>query len=178
MTTKWRYIAVLITVLTGFYFCRAEKQTKRQKGEIYENSCDSIRQQALIDIHGQPIIYLLDENKAVYYREDGFKIIVHYNRGVEFIGGKDSLSVYLLTKYINHLSYNHLEYNVHENFFILFDKNLDIKEVRIMYRNNANNERFYYDNIFIDALKNTVGMWNKIVEDAEWYVYLHRQRIY
>jgi len=162
MITKWKYIAVFIGILTGLCYCQSGKR---------------IQQQAIKDIQGRPISSLLKDNKTTYYSENGEKIIA-YVGGVEFNGGRDSLSAYLLTKYVNHPSYNYEEYNVYEYFVILFDKNLDIKEVRIMYRKYADNERFYYDNIFIDALKSTTGMWHKTVENQEWYTYLYRQRIY
>jgi hypothetical protein len=162
MITKWIYIAVFIGILTELCCCKS--------GTI-------IQQQAVKDIHDNPICSLLNDNKVFYYPETGERIISNFG-GVEFKGGKDSLSAYLLTKYVNHPSYNYEEYGVYECFFILFDKNLDIKEVRIMYRKYAENKRFYYDSIFIEALKNTAGMWHKTVENKEWYTYLHRQRIY
>jgi len=163
MIIKWSYIALFIGILTISCCCEAKKKIQRH---------------AIEDIHGRPISFLLKDGKVGYYTENGEKIIVNVVRGIEFNGGKDSLSAYLLTKYINHPSYNYQEYNVYEYFFILFDKNLDIKEVRIMYRKYADNERFYYDSIFIEALKNTTGMWYKTVENQEWYIYLHRQKIY
>lgn len=98
--------------------------------------------------------------------------------GIEFNGGRDSLSAYLGEKYVNAPHYNHEDYNIIEYFILLLNKNLEVKEVRIVYRQYDNNKRFYYDSIFVDALKNTTGMWHKTVENQEWYAYLHRQRIY
>ena len=164
MITKWKYVALFVGILTGlFYCCGVEK---------------NIQQQAIKDIYGRPISYILDQNRDAYYREDGKKIIAYYNRGVEFNGGRDSLSEYLSEKYVNHPSYDYHEYNMIEYFIILFNKNLDIIEVRIVYRSGYNNKRFYYDSIFVDAIKSTSEMWHKTVENQEWYVYLHRQRVY
>jgi hypothetical protein len=162
MITKWKYIVTFVVISIGLYCCGSEKR---------------IRQQAIKDIYGRPISFLLDDNRDIYYLEDGKRIIA-YLRGVEFNGGRDSLSKYLLTKYVNHPSYNYMEYNIYEYFFILFNKNIEIKEVRIMYRKYNDNKRYYYDSIFVDALKNTSGMWHKTTEDKEWYIYFHRQRIY
>ncbi|GAK37019.1 hypothetical protein JCM15093_2233 [Bacteroides graminisolvens DSM 19988 = JCM 15093] len=67
---------------------------------------------------------------------------------------------------------------MHEYFIVLFDENLKIREVRILYRKGYNNERFFYDSIFVNALKNTTGMWHKTIENKKWYTYLHRQKIY
>lgn len=162
MLTKRIYVILYIGFIIVFCSCTSQKNTQRQ----------FIRY-----IYDCPVSSLLKDGKAIYYTENGEKIIANVG-GVEFDGGKDSLSAYLLSKYINHPNYNHTEYNVYEHFLILFDEHLDIKEVRIMHRKYADNERFYYDNIFIEALKSTTGMWHKTVEGKKWYYYLHRQWIY
>ncbi len=162
MIIKWRHIAIFIGILTSCYCCNSEK---------------IIQQEAIKDIYGRPISYLVKNDKVIYYSENKEKITA-YVGGVEFNGGRDSLSAYLLANYVNNPNYTYEEYNVDEYFIILFDKNLDIKEVRIMHRKYANNKRFYYDSIFINALKNTTGMWYKTIENQKWHTYLHRQRIY
>ena len=160
MITKWKHNIIVVGLLIGLYCCGSEKK---------------IQQQAIKDIYDRPISYLLKDNKDIYFCEDGKKIIAYF-RGVEFNGGRDSLSAYLNDVYYNHPSYNYEEYYMLSSFFILFDKNLNIVEVRIMKR--PHNEEFYYDNILIEALKSTTGMWHKTVDDKEWYIYLHSQRIY
>lgn len=162
MMIEKKHIILSIGVLIGFCCCTSHNKTQRQFTQ---------------DIHGYPLTSLLKDDKAIYHTENGEKLIANVG-GVEFNGERDSLSAYLLSKYIHHPNYNNIEYNVCEHFFILFNEHLDIKEVRIMYRKYANNERFYYDTIFVDALKNTTGMWHKTVENKKWYYYLHRQRIY
>jgi len=117
------------------------------------------------------------DNREIYFCENGKKIEA-YLGGVEFNGGRDSLSAYLGEKYVNSPLYNYKDYNIIEYFYLLLDKNLKVKEVRILYRRYDNNKRFYYDSIFVDALKNTTGMWHKTVENQKWYTYLHRQRVY
>lgn len=162
MIIRLRYIGLFITLLIGFYGCGSEKE---------------IRQQAIKDIDGRPISFLLKNDRGLYYSVNGKKKTAYFG-GVEFNGGRDSLSEYLLSKYVNHPDYNYNEYNVYEHFFILFDKDLNIKEIRIMHTKYAGKERPYYDTIFINALKGTTGMWHKTVENQKWYIYLHRQRIY
>lgn len=162
MIIRLRYIGLFITLLIGFYGCGSDKE---------------IRQQAIKDIDGRPISFLLKNDRGLYYPINGEEKTVYFG-GVEFNGGRDSLSEYLLSKYVNHPDYNYNEYNVYEHFFILFDKDLNIKEIRIMHRKYAGKERPYYDTIFINALKGTTGMWRKTVENQKWYIYLHRQRIY
>ena len=162
MIIRLRYIGLFITLLIGFYGCGSDKE---------------IRQQAIKDIDGRPISFLLKNDRGLYYPINGEEKTVYFG-GVEFNGGRDSLSEYLLSKYVNHPDYNYNEYNVYEHFFILFDKDLNIKEIRIMHRKYAGKERPYYDTIFINALKGKTGMWRKTVENQKWYIYLHRQRIY
>jgi len=162
MIIKLRYIALLIALLTGLYGCGSQKE---------------MQQQAIKDIYGCPISFLLKNDRVIYYSVNGEKKTV-YSGGIEFNSGRDSLSEYLLSKYVNHPDYNYNEYNVYEHFIILFDKDLNIKEIRIMHRKYAGKERPYYDTIFINALKGTAGMWHKTVENQKWYIYLHWQRIY
>jgi hypothetical protein len=163
MITKWKYIVMFVGILIALCCCGSEKQ---------------IRQQAIKDIYGHPIRFLLKDNKAAYFSEDGKKLIA-YSGGVEFNRGQKALKEYLDNIFYNNPDYHkHSEFNVIETFFLLLNARLDVVEVRIMYRNYADNKRFYYDSIFVDALKNTTGMWHKTGEDKEWYIYLHRQRIY
>ncbi len=161
MIFKWKFILIFIGVSIGFYCSGVGKN----------------KEQPIKDVYDRPIIDSLRGNECVYYSEDG-KEITTYLGGVEFNGGRDSLSNYLLKKYVNHPHFNNEEYNIIEHFILLLNKNLEIKEIRIVYRKGYDNKRFYYDSIFIDALKSTTGMWYKTVEDKEWYVYLHRQRVY
>ena len=161
MTTKCKYIMLFISTLLFFYSCVLQK---------------NVQQDSLKDIYGNPISYLIESRKTIYFFENGKKVIA-YLGGVEFNGGQDSLSTYLLTKYVNHPDYNYNEYNMIEYFFILFDRNLEIKEVRIM-KKKQDEKRFYYDNIFIDAFKSTNGMWHKTVEGKRWYIYMHQIRVY
>lgn len=130
------------------------------------------------DINGCTIIEKIDSSKVYYVREDGGKLIANLG-GLEFDGGKDSLKTYLDSVFYNNPDYhNHSEFNVLENFFILFDENMNIEEVRIMYRNYADNKRFYYDSVFVNALKTSTGRWHKTVSNNGWYTKFHRHRIY
>lgn len=101
MTINWKYITIFILVLMTIYCCKSGAK---------------IQQQAIKDIYGKPISFMIKDDKAVYYTESGKKIIANFG-GVEFNGGRDSLSMYLLTRYINHPEYNFQEYNIDERFF-------------------------------------------------------------
>lgn len=138
----------------------------------------SIPDNSIPDIHGHPIIRNTNDSTSEYISENGQTIIVYIN-GIEFNGGKEYLKQYLDSCfYSNPNYYKHSEFNVVERFFILFDSELNIRDVRIMYRSYGDNKRYYYDRIFVDAIKNTIGKWHKIVEDKKWYIYFHHQRIY
>jgi hypothetical protein len=134
-------------------------------------------QNPIKDINGNPIINRIGSDSIIsYIKEDGTTLI-SYMGGVEFSGGRESLKAYLDSAYYNNPYYDYSEFNVFEYFYILFDKDLNIEEIRMSYRNYADNKRFYYDSIFVDALKTSTGRWYKTGVDKEWYIYLHRQKI-
>lgn len=119
----------------------------------------------------------IDENYC-YVTENGEKK-VSFLGGVEFNEGRVSLIDYIKRAYYDNPDYHkYNEFNTLDRFWILFDKNLNIIEVRIMYRPHVKNQNFYYDDIFINAIKNTSGKWHKTVENKKYYVYLIQIRIY
>lgn len=162
MITKWYNFGLIIGILFTIYSCKSGM---------------NIQQKAVKDIYGKPICYLLKNNDVIYFSDEGVKIKAILG-GVEFNKGPDSLSKYLLKKYVNNPSYKYDEYNIHEYFYILFDNNLVIKEVRILGGKYTSGKRFDFENIFIETLKNTNGMWRKIIANKEWYLYIHSQKIY
>ncbi|MBP1593492.1 MAG: hypothetical protein H6Q12_510 [Bacteroidetes bacterium] len=108
MIIKLRYIGLLIALLTGLYGCGSQKE---------------IQQQAIKDIDGRPISFLLKNDRVIYYSVNGEKKTA-YSGGVEFNSGRESLSEYLLSKYVNHPDYNYNEYNVYEYMINLKCKSL------------------------------------------------------
>lgn len=162
MLIKRIYIILFIAIAIGFCFCTSQNKVQPQFVE---------------DISGYPVSSLSKDGKVIYYTKDGKKVIANVG-GVEFNGGRDSLSAYLLQKYVDHSGYNYDEYNVYEHFILLFDENLDIKEVRIINRKHRDNKRSYYDTIFVEALESTRGMWHKTIENKKWYFHIHNQYIY
>jgi len=134
-----------------------------------------IEKKTVIDINGKPIIENFHNNKCKYIDINNNSIEAYLN-GIEFYGGDKRLKNYLDSIYYNNSNYkNKYEdcFNITERFFVLFDKDLNISEIRIMYRKYANNERFYYDSIFVNALKSTNGRWHKTIQNKKWYIYLH-----
>lgn len=162
MIIRFQNIIVFIIAIIAFYSCAIDRNVEKK---------------AIKDIYGCPITFSLKSKKVIYFSQNGERIRTSFG-GVEFNGGSDSLSTYLLSKYVDHPEYNYEEYNVYEYFVVFLDKNLDVKEVRIMNRKLTDKDTYHYSHIFIDALKNTSGKWHKIIKNQEWYIYLHRQKIY
>lgn len=157
MTIKWRLIVFFIVTAIGLFACKPKY---------------GLQKLAIMDIYNRPISTLLKDDKVAFFTENGEKKIAHIG-GVEFIEGRDSLISYIKRVYYKNPNYyKYGEFNVLERFFVLFNKKLEIVEVRIMYRQYANNERFYYDSIFVNAIKSTSGMWYKTVKDKNYYTYL------
>ena len=135
----------------------------------------NITKQPVKDSFGKILYCPIDSDKTIYYLETGEKIIAT-NNGVEFCKGRDSLSNYLSVKYVNHPNYGWIDYNMHLFFVILFDKNLTIKEIRIV--NGYDKYHYSFEDIFIEELKNTEGMWCKSKPGKDWYFYFHVQKVY
>ncbi|MDR1004650.1 MAG: hypothetical protein LBL97_06575 [Prevotellaceae bacterium] len=145
------------------------------------SSCGTyqIPKDALYDIEGRPLLYTAGTSQF-YVKEDGtrVKIPLPLKKDIEFNGGKDSLK-----SYMNHLYYYGPAYdptlpdfNYNESYYILFDNDLNIIEVRKAKKRPHASE--YYDRIFIDGLKKSKNMWHKIIEGRKWYVALVSYRVF
>lgn len=127
----------------------------------------------LKDVDEKPLNKFLDDKTSVEYMTlDGRKVIAHIAHGVEFNFGKDSLNSYVEKHYYNQEDYDYIELNQRIIFSILFDKDLNIVEVRQLPHKFLHKEDCY-KKLFVDVLKSTKGMWRKTVEGKEWYVYLY-----
>lgn len=130
------------------------------------------------DVDGHPVDRLLDDGKTVeYITLEGQKVIAYIAHGVEFNAGKDSLDNYVKRFYYNQEGYDNVELNQRIVFSILFDKNLNIIEVRQLPPHFLRKEECY-KKLFIDILNNTAGMWHKTIEHKEWYVYWYITRLF
>ena len=90
--------------------------------------------------------------------------------GVSFKEGKDSLDRYVKHIYYAPENYDDTELNQRVFFFILFDKHLNIIEVRQLNPPFGRDpERF--KKMFTNIFKGTNGMWIKKVEGYDFYVY-------
>jgi hypothetical protein len=120
-------------------------------------------------------------NNFFYCKTLNNKKIIAPIDGVKFNGGEELLKNYLDSAYYNSPVYNHIDYNIIEFYYLLFDKDLNIREVRVLDLHKRPND---YDKIrqsinvvLIDALQNTEGQWMEKIPDKKWYVYIYRHTI-
>lgn len=128
------------------------------------------------DIYGRVFLCDLTEKSCIYVDDNVDKVRVNLC-GLEYEGGIRRLHEYLDSAYYNSSNFNQDEYNITEMFFLYFDEFLNIREVRIMKRSYANNDRYYYDSVLINALKNTQGQWTTAVSNGDGHMYICKCRV-
>jgi hypothetical protein len=101
------------------------------------------------------------------------KILGDTAGAVQYTGGYEALSSYCDSLYFNREDYDYNELRARAYYTILFDKNLKIKEIRIIKRSGYSNQRYNYDNLIKRILFSTEGKW--IIYNNEkkyrWYFY-------
>ncbi|WP_349924619.1 hypothetical protein [Bacteroides caccae] len=80
---------------------------------------------------------------------------------VQFIGGYQALTNYFDSLYFNREDYNWDELNALFYYTILCDKDLKIKEVKIIQREAYDNSKYDYDGLIKRILFSTEGKWMK-----------------
>ncbi len=134
----------------------------------------------IVDTNGLIVMNKIFNNTYVCTTLNNQEIIAPID-GVQFIGGDDNLRIYLDSIYYNHPTFVGDHCNLIEFFYILFDDNLKIKEVRVIEFQKRSKEYEQTENrvrlLFKEALYKTEGLWIKNVPDSKWYVYLHRHFI-
>ena len=80
---------------------------------------------------------------------------------VQFIGGYQVLTNYFDSLYFNREDYNWDELNALFYYTILCDKDLKIKEVKIIQREAYDNSKYDYDGLIKRILFSTEGKWMK-----------------
>lgn len=120
------------------------------------------------DVYGMPVFTSHDTTSKDYLTLDGKRILA--SLGVEYIGGRDSLNRYCKKMYYKLVNPTYNELNQRVFITLLFDKDLNIKEIRLLppvflYR------RDYYEKLFTIIAKSTQGQWKKKSHNKDWYVY-------
>ena len=98
------------------------------------------------------------------------KLKVDLLQRVQFKEGKDSLENFVRKLYYNQENYDYIDINQRVIFVILFDKDLNILEIRQMPPKLWHKQE-EYKLLFTKILKSTTGMWETHVADQEWYIY-------
>ena len=91
---------------------------------------------------------------------------------MDFKEGKDSLDRYVKKIYYAPQNYDDIELNQRIVFFILFDEDLNVSEVRQLYP-PFGREPKRFRNMFVEIFNSTKGMWIKKVEGDDFYAYVY-----
>ena len=123
----------------------------------------------LCDVDTIPIQGPTSNHEMEYVMLNGCHLTARF-MGVAFKEGKDSLDRYVKRIYYAPQNYDDTELNQRIIFLILFDKHLNILEVRQLHPPFGRNpEKF--KKMFVNIFKGTNGMWIKEVEGYDFYVY-------
>ncbi|MDL2283003.1 hypothetical protein LJB94_00625 [Odoribacter sp. OttesenSCG-928-G04] len=159
MITKLKYILI-------FLFCFS----------IYIVSGQNRKNEIIYDVYGNPLCRYFQEiggkDSTTYIKLDGKEISTSNQIGYE--GGNNSLlklmdSIYFSTYFDGD------EINSFIMYYVLFDTDLNIDEIRIYKRLGVDDQ---YDDFIINSLKSTQGKWQKKHESSEkWYLFFGRYKL-
>jgi len=103
------------------------------------------------------------------------KKIIRVSTDIEYIGGASALLRYQDSIYWSKQCFNDNEVNGSCLYTILFDKNLRIKDIRIIKRSAYDNSKYNYDKVIKDIVLSTEGNWKRINDTkSKWYFQLGR----
>lgn len=141
-------------------------------------SCQNTKLKIMNAFDSVPVITYhtrTNPDSIIYIRQAGEKINVNLN--VEFKGGIDSLNTFCDSLYYNRADYNYREINEYVVFYILFDNNLRIQDIRIHSRLLENCGKYDYNSLFKRILIQTEGKWKlKTSSSKTWYLYVGSHR--
>ncbi|MCP9610823.1 hypothetical protein [Coprobacter tertius] len=155
-------IIIFIVIFTPFIFFGQNKTDKIKSKYYYD--VDSILTLRCDSIGNDLNVYFYTKSKQKY------NVCMDFN----YNGGYKALSAYCDSVYFNREDYNYDELNATALYSILFDKNLKIKDIRILKRNAYNNSKYNYDLLIKKILYSTESRWSKYDKDnnCKWYFYL------
>lgn len=167
ITNKIKIIFIIVMTIFLFSFCHSNRSVVKFEDNI------------TYDIYGKPIICsIIDSLHVDYCMTSGVHIIVSRNQ-VNYKYSRDSLNHYILQKYYESNEFDpYTEYNEFQYVYILFDGELNIVEVRFIKKATDifPHKQEPYENIIIDEIRKTKGMWNSISKQS-WYIFLYKQNI-
>ncbi len=117
-----------------------------------------------------PIYSSMNDSMIVYITKEGKQLEIELNQ-VFFTGGEDHLKEYLRKNYYKPNKRDD-DYTYRVFFFILFNSNLRIKEIRdaippLRSYTESKRERM---KLYIKGIKRTKSKWKKN-KDQKWYIY-------
>lgn len=130
------YTVIIVHIAICCISCSVKRETDR----------------CIYDIHGV-IIKRMDKNHAVYVTKDGKSLSVNLN-DINYKFSNDKL----IHDIYNNIKIDH-ECNINQVFFILFDQDLNIIEVRAADMSNSSYKRCPDIKKYIDLIKSTQGNW-------------------
>ena len=110
-----------------------------------------------------------------YITSEGQKLIVNVPQDLKFKEGQDSLNQYVRYWYYMLTQFDD-GYTQYIRFFILFDKDLNVVEVRQFPPGFKHKEK-QTKPLFVKILKSTSGMWHTMETNKKWYVTICGVRI-
>lgn len=151
-------LVVVLTALIGS--CQTSTHLQSQNLNIF------------VDSNGV-IINKITDTTMVYCTKSNKKYLILKN-AVCYEGGINQLK----NDIYDNLPAIDYEYNVREVFFVYFDKNLNIIEVRATNLAKMENQGKKYLNDYIKAIQSTKGKWKKCKEGQKWYLYVFSLHIH
>jgi hypothetical protein len=151
---------------------------------IFLGSCSISKTPTIFDVE-QHVVLSIHKDKMIYSNNNAEKYhVISGNQFIEYVDGIDTLKSLFLKEYYSHC-YNGTEYNIFERIYILFDNELNIKEVRIQKR--PLEERTTYEKFIVDFFIKSSGKWiyknssienTKNTKNTKWYIYSFSIRIW
>lgn len=142
-----------------------------QSSLLYSQNIGEIKKDTTIfDVSKFPVFKLdsmKNGAKVTYFTFDK----VDASTKVQFVGGYESLSQFCDSLYFEKIDVNLIGLNAKALYTILLDKELKIKDVRIIKRIGYDNKNFNFDDIVIDVLKDTEFNWMKLNNDSDYFFY-------
>jgi hypothetical protein len=144
------------------------------RGSMYsQNNINCMgKQKITYDVDTMPVFSIYSHDNKVnfdYYfvSKDSVSIDIQYD------GGYKSLSAYCDSLYFCREDYDYTELNARAYYTILFDHDLNLKEIKIIKRLGYDNLEYNYDELIKRILFSTEGRWMKRnnKDNSKWYFY-------
>ena len=132
--------------------------------------------QPVYDADSLLLFVVKDSNSFQYVTLKGEVVDASYDN-ISYIGGKKGLEHFMDSLYFDDF-YRHNEVNIPFYFYLLFDQNLKIKEIRFLGQ-ASKHSMHNFEPMIKDILKRSEGNWIiSYLTDKKWYIYLGRYKLW